>query len=220
MSPKKFILFLMLFSGVGFVVYLYSPAGSPELYNSNKEYFYLSDKNTNKITINNNGKKPVTIKSGQGDDIFSSISKVNVNRYKSTRISAPVQSPYPMSNASSPSIMSQPQDDQNAYAGGSSSLLSMSEGGRSSESQNLSGSLVSASLTTDQNNQQSVKQSAPNATNGLSGGADPGGDPSGNPLPLKDNIYMFLLFIIFYICRLNNLFRIKIKRLGCFALIL
>ena len=105
MNPKKFVLFLMLFTGVGFVVYLYSPAGSPELYNINNQYYSLSDKNTNKITINNNGKKPVSIKNEGGDDIFSSISKVNISNKKSIGVNTPAQSPYPMSGTSNPSIM-------------------------------------------------------------------------------------------------------------------
>lgn len=200
---------ILVWAGL-FIVVLYSPVGSPDLYYS-QNYYIENQSFANPGVIPNAPKRNYA---SDNNDVEMNIP--DVSSHLSTNYSVGNYQSFgggfrgPSYSVQTQSYRSNDFSDHASSSGGVGG--SFIRGGSSRSSGGSSGvtmtnGVTSISLTTDLTNISS-KQSASNYIAGT-GGTDPGGDPTGDPIPVGDG---WGLLIFFGVCYASFKRRYFIKR--------
>lgn len=200
------MIWIIVWAGL-LIVVLYSPIGSPDLYNSRNYYVQNQSITVNNNVIQNAPKiNPVSQNSDNGLDIpdISPVSRTNyaVNNYQSSGSSSQGYS-YSIQNQSYQNNNSSGSD---GISSGGNSFI-MSGGSRNSSASSavvMTNGITTLSLTTDLNSNPTKQSSSP--YKGGTGGTDPGGDPTGPPIPVGDGWGLLVFFGVCYAAFKKRLF--------------
>jgi len=176
-----------------FMIFLYSPVGSPELYHP----VVLSDESRYEIFYNSIPNSP----RGRGSSSFSDYSAPEMSSPFSGIGTAQNSNVVSVSNVGSASMYSA-KNEQIASSGmsGGGSLGGVASGSRSGKgSESSVGSLAftpfSNSISPNSGGTRQMANYAPS-----SGGLDPGDDPTDPPIPIGDGNWILIVLIFPYIC--------------------
>ena len=190
---KKKLFWILVWAGL-FIVVLYSPVGSPDLYTSRYYYFEYQSVAFKDGIIPNASK----IKSTQeyNDDVpelpdISEYQHANytVGNYNSAPVSTSQGSYYG-------GVQTQSYQNNNSsgggFGGGSFIASGRARSSTASSGFSMTRGITTMSLTSNLN-ASTPKQSVTYSTTD-DGGTDPGGDPNGNPIPVGDGWGLFIMF--------------------------
>ena len=196
-KQKRIMTWTIIWTGL-FVVVLYSPVGSPELYTSRNYYAENQNGEYKKGEIINSPKKnSASVTTSDELDIpevnLSTKSNYSVGNYQSSNISTQV--------TSSGITQTRTYQKTNTVSGIISDGGSIITSGGSRSSAGTSGIIMTNGIATlsatSSVNTETPRQGA-KAADPLTGGTDPGNDPTGNPIPVGDGWVTFFLFGIVY----------------------
>ena len=201
-KKKNILIWVLTWAGLLLIV-LYSPLGSPELFNQNN-YYTLNQS----ISYNNNGESTVNFPAARrNSNNGGSYQAINIPEYNSSQskmysYSVSGSGNSLSSNTSYTTItnsFSSNQTTSNSGGGGGGESFYSSAGNNSRNKNTVPQQTGLLSLSTDLSsltNNSSNKQLAGTATNGSS---DPGGDPTGDPIPIGDGEIILLFLAIGYV---------------------
>ena len=192
-NQKKKLVWILVWAGL-FIVVLYSPFGSPDLYTSKNYYVEYQSVTFKDGTIPNASKIKSSPEYNYNElDIPDVSVSSNTNYSVGNYSSAPVSYSQGSSYGGGQTQSYQNNNSSGGGSGGGSFIVS----GRSGSSAASSGFSMTSGITTlsltSNLNATAPKQSVTNNTTD-DGGTDPGGDPGGNPIPVGDGwgILVFL----------------------------
>jgi len=193
-----------------FVVVIYSPIGSPELYTQNDYDGYYP---------------PVNFSTG----IANAPTMHTIQQYEETDLGIPVYTPEQKTYTVNTPVQSRRDNHHTNYAveapinnrttsnqsigGGGGGSTFMSSGNKSAQGKSTP-VIGASSFSTDlalAEDPSTTRQLAGNAV--LDGGTDPGGDPTGPPIPVGDGFWILVLMAIGYVIKLR-IAKIRITRLN------
>jgi len=192
-KQKSIFLWILVWAGL-FIVVLYSPFGSPDLYTSKNYYVEYQSVTFKDGTIPNASK----IKSSpEYNDNELDIPDVSVSSNTNYSVGNYSSAPASYSQGSSyggGQTQSYQNNNSSGGAGGGGSFIVSGRSGSNAASSGFSmtSRITTLSLTSTLN-ATTPKQSVTNYTSD-SGGTDPGGDPGGNPIPVGDGWGLFIVF--------------------------
>jgi hypothetical protein len=196
-KQNRIMVWIIVWAGL-FIVVLYSPVGSPELYTSENyiaENQYVGFK---KGEIHNAPKINSTYTTSSDESVVPDMnleikSNYSIRNYQSTALS---------SHESYSGMQNQSYHNYTSSGGNISGIGATVLANRSSvKSEGSSGIIMTngiASLSTTTNLSGTTTRQSANATETSVGATDPGGDPTGPAIPVGNGLGLLLLFGVLY----------------------
>ena len=211
-KQNKIMVWIIVWAGL-FIVVLYSPVGSPELYTSENyiaEYQYVDFKkgeigNAPKINSAYNTSSDESVVPDMNLEIKSNYS---IRNYQSAALS---------SHESYSSMQNQSYNNYKSSGSNISGIGATVLANRSAvKSAGSSGIIMTngiATLSTTTNLSSTNTRQSAIATETSVGGTDPGGDPTGPAIPVGDGLGFLLLFgYVYFLIKSNYIYTHKYKR--------
>lgn len=180
-----------------FIAVLYSPIGSPDLYNSQNYYIESHSANFSNNVIPNASKVRFIAENNTPEPDMPDMNSSGLHTtLHGTGNSQTAQAPSPGSSYSGSQVGSFQNNSPSSPGGINGGGISIIAGSGSRSSAGSSGiiltnGMASISTTTLSTTNTTTRQLA-NQT--LTGGTDPGGDPTGDPIPVGDGWGLLILF--------------------------
>ena len=213
-TVKDYILYALIAVGVAVVALMYSPYGSPQLYEGDKEGDVVSSVRFDGPIVN---APRQSFSSHHAHTPFDNgLIQSTINFRTSSSSSSVSSSSGTMSSHYSMGVSQHDYTLKSSGGGGGGGEMAFASQGKKTNDDGQGAGMGgfgmrnnSGSSVLNTSSPFSPKIAAPYATN--EGGMDPGADPTSEPLPLEDDMLMLLVFALGYFVfkKYDHLWRLK-----------